>query len=102
MGRFMLSEAMLPFVAGRFKALSEPARLALLSALQSGEQTVNELVDLTGLGQANVSKRRKNGLYVHYTLADRNVMRLCETMSNRLDDRSRLQERLLESPDGME
>lgn len=114
MGRFMLSEAMLPFVAGRFKALSEPARLALLSALQSGEQTVNELVDLTGLGQANVSKhlqvlhhhgfvrRRKDGLYVHYTLADRNVMRLCETMSNRLDDRTRLQERLLESPDGME
>lgn len=114
MGRFMLSEAMLPFVAGRFKALSEPARLALLSALQSGEQTVNDLVELTGLGQANVSKhlqvlhqhgfvrRRKNGLYVHYTLADRNVMRLCETMSNRLDDRTRLQERLLESPDGME
>ncbi len=103
MGRFTLSDEVLPLVAERFKALSEPARLSLLSALQSGERTVNQLVDVTGLGQANVSKhlqvlhlhgfvrRRKNGLYVHYMLADRQVMRLCESMTNRLGDRAVVQ-----------
>ena len=56
MGRFVLSESVLPLVAERFKALSEPARLSLLGALQQGEQTVNQLVSGTGLGQANASK----------------------------------------------
>ena len=98
MGRFVLSESVLPLVAERFKALSEPARLSLLGALQQGEQTVNELVSGTGLGQANASKhlqvlhahgfvkRRKDGLFVHYALADRQVMRLCELMSSRANE----------------
>ncbi|WP_411280017.1 ArsR/SmtB family transcription factor [Gemmatimonas sp.] len=95
MGRFTLTDGVLPVVAERFKALSEPARLELLRSLQYGEQTVNQLVTGTGLGQANVSKhlqvlhahgfvkRRKNGLFVHYMLADRQVMKLCELMSLR-------------------
>ena len=98
MGRFILTDSALPLVADRFKALSEPARLALLRALQSGEQTVNQLVADTGLGQANVSKhlqvlhahglvkRRKNGLFVHYALADRQILKLCELMSSRVND----------------
>lgn len=96
MGRFVLSGGLLPLVAERFKALSEPARLALLNALHRGERTVNELVAETGLGQANVSKhlqvlhargfvkRRKNGLFVHYALADRQIMKLCEIMCDRV------------------
>ena len=98
MGRFILTDGVLPLVADRFKALSEPARLALLRALQYGEQTVNQLVSGTGLGQANVSKhlqvlhahgfvkRRKNGLFVHYALADRHIMKLCEQMSLRVNE----------------
>lgn len=98
MGRFILTDGVLPLVAERFKALSEPARLALLRALQHGEQTVNQLVTGTGLGQANVSKhlqvlhahgfvkRRKNGLFVHYALADRQIMKLCELMSLRVNE----------------
>lgn len=98
MGRFILTDGVLPLVAERFKALSEPARLALLRALQYGEQTVNQLVSDTGLGQANVSKhlqvlhahgfvkRRKNGLFVHYVLADRQIMKLCELMSLRVNE----------------
>ena len=97
MGRFTLTDGVLPLVAERFKALSEPARLNLLRSLQHGEQTVNELVLGTGLGQANVSKhlqvlhshgfvkRRKDGLFVHYALADRQAMRLCELMSLRVE-----------------
>jgi len=91
-----MTDGVLPVVAERFKALSEPARLSLLRSLQDGEQTVNQLVAGTGLGQANVSKhlqllhahgfvkRRKHGLFVHYTLADRQIMKLCELMSLRV------------------
>lgn len=96
MGRIAMSEELLPQVARHFKALSEPARLQLLRALQRGERTVNELVLLTGMGQANVSKhlqvlhthgfvrRRKAGLFVHYALADREVLRLCDAIMHRV------------------
>jgi DNA-binding transcriptional ArsR family regulator len=93
MGRPSMSDEMIPQVAERFRALAEPARLQLLLALTGrGERTVNALVQETGLGQANVSKhlqllhalgflrRRKSGLFVHYSLADRQVVRICELM----------------------
>lgn len=96
MGRKVLSDEMIPHVAERFKALSEPTRLLLLRALMGREHTVNELVERTGFGQANVSKhlqvlhelgfvrRRKNGLFVHYALADRQIVKLCDLMCARV------------------
>lgn len=93
----------------RLKALAEPARLRILSTLQAGEMSVGELVEETGLGQANMSKhlqvlhnsgfvrRRKEGLYVHYALADRNVMKLCDLMCGRLESQLEGQQRLLGS-----
>lgn len=95
MGRGSLTDTLIPVVADQFKALSEPARLRLLRTLMRGECTVNELVIATGLGQANVSKhlqvlhahgfvrRRKNGLFVHYSIADRQVVSLCDLMCSR-------------------
>jgi DNA-binding transcriptional ArsR family regulator len=94
-------------MAGRFKALAEPARLQILAALREGERTVSELADDTGLGQANLSKhlqllhalgfvsRRKDGLFVHYTLADRDVFRLCDLMCGRLEAQARERRRAL-------
>jgi len=96
MGRKMLTDEVIPLVAERFRALSEPTRLVLLRALMQHEHTVNELVARTGLGQANVSKhlqvlfamgfvrRRKNGLFVHYAIADRQIVKLCDLMCTRL------------------
>ncbi len=96
-------------LADRFKALSEPARVQLLHTLEHGEMAVTELVEATGLGQANVSKhlrvlhemgfvrRRKVGLFVHYALADRQVMALCDLMCGRLDRQLAGQEQLLGS-----
>jgi DNA-binding transcriptional ArsR family regulator len=84
-------------VAERFRALAEPARLQIMQALRSGEQTVGDLVDAPGLGTANVSKhlqilhaagfvtRRKDGLYVYYGLAGEDVFRLCDIICGRLD-----------------
>jgi DNA-binding transcriptional ArsR family regulator len=87
-----LSTAALALVAARFKLLGEPARLALLNALMAREMNVNELVQATGLGQANVSKqlgqladagyiqRRKDGLFTVYSIADDSVFQLCDLM----------------------
>lgn len=99
-----LTPELLDVIAERFKALAEPARLRLLSALRGGERTVGELMEATGLTQANVSRhlqllfaagfvrRRKAGLYVHYSLAGDDVFALCDIMCGRLqaeDDKRR-------------
>jgi DNA-binding transcriptional ArsR family regulator len=88
---------LLELVARRFRALAEPARLTILHALEEGELTVTELVERTGMGQGNLSKhlqqlhagqfvsRRRHGLFVHYALADENVLHLCELMCGRLE-----------------
>jgi DNA-binding transcriptional ArsR family regulator len=96
MAQSKLSPDLLRLIAERFKVLSEPARLEILNALRDGEMTVSELVDATGLGQANLSKhlqlllahnyvaRRRDGLFAYYSLADRDVFKLCDLMCGRL------------------
>jgi DNA-binding transcriptional ArsR family regulator len=107
MADFPLTPEILDLVAERFKALGEPARLHILNALRDGERTVGELMELTGLGQANTSKhlqylhglgfveRRKEGLYVYYRLADPRVFELCDIMCGRLAEEARLRNELL-------
>lgn len=92
-----LSNAQLRDIAERFKALAEPSRLQILSALRAGERPVSDIIQATGLGQANTSKhlqilygagfvkRRKDGVSICYRLADANVLRLCELMCDRLE-----------------
>lgn len=96
MPKSQLTPEMLRLIAERFRALAEPARLMLMTALRDGEQTVGSLVEMTGLATANVSKhlqllnaagfvkRRKEGLYVYYGVANRDVFRLCDIMCGRL------------------
>ena len=79
-------------VAARFRVLGEPARLSILNALMAGEHSVNELVEQTGLSQANVSKhlamlaqagyvaREKRGLFTIYSIADASLFKLCDLM----------------------
>ena len=86
-------------MAERFKGLAEPARLQILHALRDGEMTVSRLIETTSLGQANVSKhlqllhaggfvgRRKEGLFVYYSLADPEVLRLFDLMSSWMERR---------------
>jgi DNA-binding transcriptional ArsR family regulator len=96
MGRLALTDESVPVIAERFRVLSEPARLHIIRALQNGERTVNALVAATGLGQANTSKhlqqlhahgfvqRRKDGLFVYYMLADRQVIKLCDVVGTQI------------------
>jgi ArsR family transcriptional regulator len=97
MARFQLTPEILPTIAERFRALADPVRLQLLVCLRHGPLTVGELVDETGLQQANASKhlqllhdrgfvkRRKEGLFVRYTLASTDVFTLCDIMCGRLE-----------------
>jgi DNA-binding transcriptional ArsR family regulator len=81
----------------------------MLNCMRGGEMTVTDLVDQTGLGQANVSRhlqilrtlgfvtRRKEGLFTYYALADRTVFTLCDLMCDRLDAEARARRRVLAS-----
>jgi DNA-binding transcriptional ArsR family regulator len=94
-----LSDQALELIAHRFKALSESSRLKLIHALRTGEMSVSELVEETGLTQANTSrhlqllidtgilKRRKEGLNVYYAIADKGIFDLCETVCGSIQQR---------------
>lgn len=108
--RRAVTPALLARVAGRFRALAEPARLAILHALEDGERTVTDLVEVTELAQGNLSKhlqqlfaagfvtRRRDGLFVYYALADQDVLALCELMCGRVEDDAAAEHSLLTSP----
>jgi DNA-binding transcriptional ArsR family regulator len=92
-----MSPELLELVADRFKLLSDPARLRILNGLRDGERSVGEIVEATGLSQANVSKhlamlhgagfvrRRKAGLFTMYVLADKTIFRLSDLMCGRIE-----------------
>jgi DNA-binding transcriptional ArsR family regulator len=46
----------MPTTADAFNAVAEPRRREILDLLVAGERPVNDLVELTGLGQPQVSK----------------------------------------------
>ncbi|PSQ97046.1 MAG: transcriptional regulator [Bacteroidetes bacterium SW_9_63_38] len=84
-------------VARRFRLLGEPVRLRLLNVLaEHGEMTVGNLVEATGQQQANVSKhlglmadegvltRRREGVYVYYSVSDPTLPALCLLVSTQL------------------
>lgn len=84
-----LDSAQLEAVAGIFSVLSEDSRLRILQALQTGPLSVGELVDATGMKQANVSRqlgtllaagtiaRRQDGNRAIYSIALPMVFELC-------------------------
>ena len=107
MAKLALTPEVLELIAQRFRALAEPARLHILQTLRAGELSVGDLVHETELSQANVSKhlqqlyslgfvrRRKEGLYVYYAIADQSVFRLCDVMCGQLETRMKAQRRML-------
>lgn len=84
-----LSDKEIGLLAGRFKILAEPSRLKILRSLFDGERSVNDIVEATGLLQANVSKQLKllaneniliceqKGLKRYYSIADTTVVQIC-------------------------
>jgi ArsR family transcriptional regulator len=101
MARTRLTPERFEQVAARFKAFGEPARLRILYALRAGERTVGQLCDATGLSQANLSRhlhymlalglvaRRKQGVFVRFSLAGPGVLRLCDVVCGQLEREAR-------------
>jgi len=87
--KFQYSDDEILNIAKRFKILSEPSRLKIIRALHSGEKCVTEIIEATGLLQANVSKQlkilegekiircRPNGLQRFYKIIDPSIAAIC-------------------------
>ncbi|KPQ33359.1 MAG: ArsR family transcriptional regulator [Phormidesmis priestleyi Ana] len=100
-----LSPESLAMVANFFKVLSEPNRLQIVCALKSGPCNVTEIIETTGLGQANVSKhlkmlaqagivaRQPRGVAAYYEISNHSFFQLCEivceTLSIQLNQQSK-------------
>ncbi len=96
-----IPDEFLDLMAGKFRMLADPTRLAILRALMQGERNVTQVVEETDRNQANVSKhlkmladaglvaRRKEGLQVFYTLEDPLVERLCKLVCETIVEEAR-------------
>lgn len=81
-----------------FRGFSDPARLAILSALRNGPRPVGEIVAATGLSQPNTSNhlaclydcglvsRSQEGRFVCYRLSDDRVAELLNLADELLAD----------------
>ncbi len=104
-----LSPAVLAMIADFFKVLSEMSRLQIICALKNGEKNVSQIIEMTGLGQANVSKhlkvltqagivnRSQEGVNVFYAIANPLVFPLCDIVCNSIATQLQQQNQQLES-----
>jgi DNA-binding transcriptional ArsR family regulator len=94
-----LPESIVELVAERFRILGEPTRIRILERLLGGEQSVQALVDATGLTQQNVSKhlavmlstgivgRRREGVRAYYRIVDESIVELCGIVCSSIERR---------------
>lgn len=85
-----LPDPVIELVAERFRVLGEPQRIRILEHLRDGELSVQQLTGQLGSSQQNVSKhlgvlhqagllrRRREGNFVLYAVADPAVYALCQ------------------------
>jgi len=95
-GVSQLSPEALSLMAGFFKVLAEASRLQIVCVLKSGSKSVTEIIEATGLGQANVSKhlkmlaqagivsRKAQGVSAYYQIANPFIFELCELVCDAL------------------
>ena len=74
------------------KALAHPQRLMLMCHLAEGEKNVSELLELCDISQSQLSqflkrmererllKLRKEGNFVFYSISDKNILKLIQSM----------------------
>jgi DNA-binding transcriptional ArsR family regulator len=87
-----VTDAQLEEIADRFKALSDPSRLAVLRELMADEAAVGEIATATGQSQPNVSrhlaalkragfvKGTRHGQSIRYSICDPVVVELCQLL----------------------
>jgi ArsR family transcriptional regulator, virulence genes transcriptional regulator len=87
------------------KIMAHPIRLAILHSLKDGEKTVNELVEIVGASQSNVSQHlalmrqreivetRKDGSNIYYRVSSPKISQACDMVREvLLEQLSRKQE----------
>ncbi|PSN20686.1 transcriptional regulator [filamentous cyanobacterium CCP5] len=96
-------------MADFFKVLSEVSRLQIVCSLKSGAKNVTDIIECTGLGQANVSKhlkmlsqagivsRRQEGVCVYYQIANPFIFELCDLVCDSLSVQIDYQSRQFEA-----
>ena len=74
------------------KTLANPIRLAILHTLKDGEKNVNELTEIIGISQSNLSQHlalmrqigivntRKQGTSVFYSVTNPKINEACDTV----------------------
>jgi DNA-binding transcriptional ArsR family regulator len=94
-GKRIFSDEELQRLSEVFKVLSEVSRLKILRCLLEGEKCVTEIINATGLMQANVSKQikimqkagilecRPAGLQRYYKIVDPSIVDICEIVCRR-------------------
>jgi DNA-binding transcriptional ArsR family regulator len=90
MSEHPLPDELIELIARRFQVLADPTRIKLLDLLRDREASVQQLTEMVGSTQQNVSKhlgvlrqetivrRTKRGNYSYYSIADEGVFGLCE------------------------
>ena len=91
-----LTPEALGLMADFFKVLSEVSRLQIVCSLKLGAKNVTEIIEETGLGQANVSKhlkmltqakvvsREQRGVCAYYSIANPFLFELCDLVCDSL------------------
>ena len=81
------------------KGLSHPKRIYILDVLKRGEKTVNELSEITGIPQANLSQHlgilrhlgilqsRRSGLNIYYAVTDKRIVEACDLVQEAIAER---------------
>ncbi len=89
------------------KVFTNPKRLEIISLLRDGEKTVNELTELAGVPQANVSQHltvlrqnnvvttRRNGANIYYKIANPKILQACDLMREVLLEQLKENEKLV-------
>jgi ArsR family transcriptional regulator len=93
------------------KVFTSPTRLEIISLLRDGEKTVNELTELTGVPQANISQHltvlrqnnvvttRREGANIYYKIANPKILQACDLMREvlleKLEENEKLAKRML-------
>jgi DNA-binding transcriptional ArsR family regulator len=88
------------------KTLANPIRLAILHSLRDGEKTVNDLAELIGVSQSNLSqhlallrqrgivKTRKQGVSIFYRIFNPKINQACDMVREVLLDQLRQKQEL--------
>jgi DNA-binding transcriptional ArsR family regulator len=90
------ANAVFETAAELFSVLSTPVRLQVINALCDTERTVNELVEIIGCSQPNLSQhlnvlyragvvaKRKEGVQVIYRIQSQSVMSICRNVCTQI------------------